>query len=475
MRVLFVEPPKDFWFIMGEYLPPPLGILQLAAYLESKNKNVEIEVLDCQAKQLGWKELEKYIESFQPDVVAPNALATCNAYTVVRTLELAKKVNPDILTIAGGQHFTATAQESLEKYPEIDVIIRGEGEQTFVELVQALGEKSSFSRVNGISFRHKGKILHNPPRPLIKNLDDLPFPGYRFVEDVVKKYHFKMMAGSKAGYALIEGSRGCPHRCTFCSQWKHWAGIWRGKSPKRIADEMEFCYQNYGIRFLWLTDDNFGLGKNTSSLCDEIVKRGIADDVMWFMQVRSDDIIKHQDVLNKMRKAGNRWVLVGVESHSSTTLNAFRKRIRPEDTKTAMKLLKKNGIFAQATLIIGERKDTAESIADLREFVNDVNPDLAIFMILTPFPGTELYETAKRNGWIEDNNWANYDMVHAIMPTETLSREEVQEELYKCYRNYYGSLGRRFKGLFSKNKLKRKTYRYLASQGLLRELKNLFR
>jgi len=238
---------------------------------------------------------------------------------------------------------------------------------------------------------------------------------------------------------------------------------------------MEFCYQNYGIRFLWLTDDNFGLGKHASNLCDEIVKRGIADDILWFMQVRSDDIIKHQDILPKMRKAGNRWVLVGVESHSSTTLDAFKKRIRPKDTKTAMKLLKKNDIFAQATLIIGERKDTAESIADLREFVNDVDPDLAIFMILTPFPGTELYETAKRNGWIEDNNWANYDMVHAIMPTETLTRKEVQEELYKCYRNYYGSLGRRFKGLFSKNKLKRKTYRYLANQGLLRELKNLFR
>jgi len=475
MRVLFVEPPKDAWFVMGEYLPPPLGILQLAAYLESKNKNIEIEVLDCQAKQMDWKELEKYIESFQPDVVAPSSLATCNAYTVVRTLELAKKVNPNILTVAGGQHFSTTARESLETYPEIDVVVRGEGEQTFVELVQALGGKSSFSRINGISFRHRGKIRHNPPRSLIKNLDDLPFPGYHFVEDIVHKYHFKMMVGPKAGYALIEGSRGCPHRCTFCSQWKHWGKTWRSKSPKRIADEMEFCYQNYGIRFLWLTDDNFGLGKRANDLCDEIIQRGISDDIMWFMQVRCDDIIKYRDILPKMRKAGNRWFLVGLESHSSTTLAAFNKGIRPEDAKKSIKLLKKSGIFAQATLIIGERKDTAESIADLREFVSDVDPDLAIFMILTPFPGTELYETANRNGWIEDNNWANYDMAHAVMPTETLTRKEVQEELYKCYRSYYGSLGRRFKGLFSKNELKRRTYRYLASQGLLRELRNLFR
>ena len=474
MKVLFVEPPKDIWFVMGEYLPPPLGILQLAAYLENKNKNVEIEVLDCQAKQLGWKELEKHIESFQPDIVAPSGFATCNAYTVVRTLELAKKVNPNTLTVAGGQHFTATAHESLKTCPEIDVIVRGEGEQTFVELVRALSEKSSFSRIEGISFKHGRKILHNPSRPLIKNLDDLPFPGYHFVEDLLHKYHFRMMAGSKAGYALIEGSRGCPHRCTFCSQWKHWRGTWRIKSPKRIADEMEFCHQNYGIQFLWLTDDNFGLGKNASNLCDEIVKRGIADDVMWFMQVRSDDVVKNQNLLRKMRRAGNRWMLVGVESHSSTTLNTFRKGTHPKHAKSAMKLLKENDIFAQATLIIGERKDTAKSIADLREFVNDIDPDLPIFMILTPFPGTELYETANRNGWIEDHNWANYDMVHAIMPTKTLTRKEVQEELYRCYRDFYGSLGRRFKGLFSWNKLKRKTYRYLASQGLLRQLRSLF-
>ena len=109
IRVLFVEPPKDYWFVMGEYLPPPYGILQLAAYLESKDKDVEIEVLDCQAQQLDWKGLEKRIESFNPHIVASSALATCNTYVAVRALESAKKVNPDVLTVAGGQHFTVTA------------------------------------------------------------------------------------------------------------------------------------------------------------------------------------------------------------------------------------------------------------------------------------------------------------------------------------------------------------------------------
>jgi len=473
MKVLFVEPPKEFWFIMGEYLPPPLGILQLAAFLEDRIKDVEIEVLDCQAKQLDWRGLEKRIESFDPDVAASSGLATCNTYTVVRTLEAAKKVKPDVLTVTGGQHFTVMAQESLETYPEIDVIVRGEGEETLVELVQAFSEKKSFSCIKGISFRHDGEIRHNPPRPLIRNMDDLPFPGYHFVEDTIHKYHFKMMAGSKTRYAIIEGSRGCPHRCKFCTQWKHWLGRWRSKSAKRIADEMEFCLQNYGSKFLWLTDDNFGLGRRADDLCDEILRRGLSDNIMWFVQARCDDIVKHKDLLPKMRKAGNYWLLLGVESHRESTLETFNKKYNPEDANRAVKLLKENGIFSQAMFIIGERKDSKESIASLREYANDLDPDLAIFMILTPFPGTEIFETAKRNGWIEDYNWANYDMVHAIMPTETLSREEVQEELYRCYRNFYGSWSRRLRGVFSANKLKRRTYRYMARQGLLQQIRSL--
>ena len=474
VKVLFVEPPKNYWFVMGEYLPPPYGILQLAAYLENKNKDVEIEVLDCNAKLLDWEGLEKYIESFDPDIVASSALATCNTYVAVRTLETAKKVKPDVLTVAGGQHFTVMAQESLETYPEIDVIVCGEGEQTLVELVRALAEKKSFSPVKGISFRHKGKIQHNPPRPLIENLDDLPFAGYHFVEDLVQEYHFTAMAGPKARYALVEGSRGCSHRCTFCTQWRHWEGKWRGKSPKRIADEFEYCYENYGSRFLWLTDDNFGLGKRAGDLCDELIRRGFSDDIMWFMQARCDDVVKHRDLLPKMRKSGLRWVLLGVESHNPSTLDAFKKKESPEDAKEAVKMLHENDIFAQAMFIIGERKDSAESIASLREFANDLDPDLAIFAILTPFPGTEVFEEAKRNGWIEDFNWAHYDMVHAIMPTETLSREEVQEELYRCYRSFFGSWSRRLQGLFSRKEIKRRVYWYMAAQNIVNQFRRLF-
>jgi anaerobic magnesium-protoporphyrin IX monomethyl ester cyclase len=471
VKILFVEPPKHFWFVMGEYLPPPLGILELAAYVESKIPDVEIEVLDCQASMLDWGGLEEYIKSSHPDIVTSSSLATCNTYTTVRALATAKKVAPSILTIAGGQHFTATADESLHTYPEVDAIVRGEGELTLVDLVNAAKNSRSFADIKGLSFQTNGRVFHNPDRPLIANLDELPMPAYHFVEDNIHKYHFTMMAGSNTIYALVEGSRGCPHRCTFCSQWKHWRGTWRSKSPKRIANEFEMLHRNYGAEFLWLTDDNFPLGPPARQLCDEIMSRGIAEDIMWFVQARCDDMVRHSDLLPKMRSAGNMWILTGAESGSEETLRRVKKGISPDQTGDAVRLMKKSGIFAQTTFVIGHRDETHKTLSDLREFISSIDPDLAIFMILTPFPGTDVYEEARKNGWIEDSNWANYDMVHPIMATETLSREELQEELVNCYRAFYGSWARRFHGIFSSNKLKRKTYRYMASQSVLAQLK----
>jgi anaerobic magnesium-protoporphyrin IX monomethyl ester cyclase len=236
---------------------------------------------------------------------------------------------------------------------------------------------------------------------------------------------------------------------------------------------MQHTYEHYGMKFQWLTDDNFGLGARAAGLCRELIDRRLSQDVMWFMQARSDDIQRHENLLPALREAGLRWILTGVESPSESTLRAFHKKIHPEDAKKAISQLKRNDIFSQAMFIIGERHDSAESIARLRSFADEIDPDLAIFSVLTPFPGTPLYEEALSNGWIEDRNWAHYDMIHATMPTEHLSRVQVQEEFYKCYRSFYGSFSRRFKGMFSPNSLKRQTYRHLAGQGLMKNLKDL--
>ena len=473
MRVLFVEPPKDVWFIMGDYLPPPYGIIQLAAYLEREIEGIEIEVLDCNAEGVYWDDLERRIAAYGPDVVASSSLATCNAYAVARTLETAKRVDPEILTVTGGQHFTATARESLEAYPEIDVIVRGEGELTLTELVERHGDGAPLREVRGISLRSGGEVVSTPPRPLIEDLDSLPYPGYHFVEHLVDRYHFVAMTGQNVPYALIEGSRGCSHRCTFCTQWCHWSGRWRTKSPSRIADEMRHCYERYGSRFIWLTDDNFGFGERAEGLADSLLGHGL-DELMWFTQARCDDVVRNRDLLPRLRESGLCWVLLGVEGATESKLESYGKDISLEDAEGAVRLLQENDIFAQAMFIIGERGDTRESIGHLREYANRLDPDFVIFAILTPFPGTGLFEEATEKGWIEDSNWSHYDMVHAIMPTETLSTREVQEEIYRCYRSFYGSWGRRLRGVLSRNSLKRRVYWHMTRKGIIRELRSLF-
>ncbi len=473
LKVMFVEPPKDIWFVMGEYLPPPYGIIQLAAYLERENNNVQLEILDCNAEKVDWKKMEEHMADSNPDIVACASLATCNTYAVAKTLETAKRMAPKTLTVTGGQHFTATAQDSLQLHPEIDVIIRNEGEQTLAELVGACQQGERLENVAGISFRNGGEVVHNPSRALIANLDDLPFPGYHLVKDNMLKYHFSVMAGKRAPYALIEGARGCNHQCTFCTQWRHWQGCWRLKSAKRVADEMAYCNREFGSEMIWLTDDNFGTGQRPEEIAEEIIAKKVPD-VTWFVQARCDDINRNKDVLPRLAKSGLSWVLLGVENSDPNTLDYFKKGITPQDAKTAVKLLRNNGIFAHAMVIIGNRKETYQSVRQLREFVNDLDPDFIMFGILTPFPGTEVYAEAERNGWIEDRNWNHYDMIHAIMPTETLSTHQVQEELYGCYRDFYGSWSRRLGGFFSGNPMKRRTYWHMAMSGVLDKVKSLF-
>jgi anaerobic magnesium-protoporphyrin IX monomethyl ester cyclase len=165
--------------------------------------------------------------------------------------------------------------------------------------------------------------------------------------------------------------------------------------------------------------------------------------------------------------------MMGVESPKETTLKSFRKGIVAEQATRSVGLLRENGIFSHAMFVIGDRKDTRDSIAELKEFANGLDPDFAIFTALTPFPGTEIHEEAERKGWIEDFNLSHYDMAHAIMPTEALSRMEVQEELYDCYRSFYGSWTRRLGGVFSSNKLKSRLYRHMMGQGVIWQFKNL--
>ena len=471
-KILFIEPPRQYWFVMGEYLPPPTTLLILAAYIEKKIPEIKINILDCQAEQKNWQGLEKYIESTQPSMILTSGF-TCNAYSCARTAEIAKKVNPNIITVVGGIHFTSIPEESLQDFPEIDYIIRGEGEHTIIDLIKSLNNGKKIQNIRGISYRHKEKIIHTPSRPLIKNLDELPYPAYHLIEDYIKRYHFSMMAGRNTQYMILEGARGCDHRCSFCTQWKHWGGRWRSKSVKRIADEIEHLNETYGGVFLWLTDDHFNIHLRGKKLYEELKHRKCKEDIMLFLQARTDDVAKHPDLVKKLREIGTYWIMCGVETNAEAMLKEYKKQTKNEDAYKTMKLLRENDVFSHAMFVIGSRKDTHESIKQLRQFSVDIEPDFSIYTALTPFPGTIYYETAKKNGWIHDTNYSNYDMAHAIMPTETLTRKEVQQELWRCYQTFYGSYLRNIAGILSKNKLKRTLYRHMAGQHVLSKFRRL--
>jgi len=457
---------------MGEYCPPPTTLLILAAYVERELPDIEIEVLDCQAERMNWNGLTKYIESSDPSMVLTSGF-TCNTYSCVRTSETAKQVNEDITTVVGGIHFSSVPEESLVNFPEIDYIIRGEGEQTLVDLIKTLNNGKKIDEVKGISFRHKEKIIHTPSRPFINNLDSLPYPAYHLIEDYIKHYHFSMMAGRNTRYMVLEGARGCEYKCSFCTQWNHWGGMWRTKSIKRIADEIEYLNERFGGVFLWFTDDHTKLKVRGKKLHDELKHRKCKDDVMLFFQARTDDVARYPDVIKKLREVGTYWIMCGVESHSKEVLEEFKKGTKTPDAYQAMKILNENDVFSHAMFVIGSRRDNHESIEQLRQFSSDIGPDFAIYTALTPFPGTIYFENAKKNGWIKDFNYSNYDMAHAIMPTETLTRKEVQQELWECYRHFYGSYRKNIANIFSSKKLKRTLYRHMAGQHVLAKFRRL--
>jgi anaerobic magnesium-protoporphyrin IX monomethyl ester cyclase len=215
------------------------------------------------------------------------------------------------------------------------------------------------------------------------------------------------------------------------------------------------------------------LSQRGKQLYEELRKKQCKDDIMLFFQARTDDIAHNPTLIGNLREVGTYWILCGVETDSQQMLQEYKKGISSQDAYQAIKIMTQNDVFSQAMFVIGARNDTHDSIERLRQYSLDLAPDIAIYTALTPFPGTVYYEAAKKNGWIKDANYAHYDMAHAIMDTETLTRKEVQEELWRCYRAFYGSIPKNIAGVFAKNKLKRILYRHMAGQFVLEKFRRL--
>jgi len=446
MKVLLVDPPKKKWKLLGDTIMPPIGLTYLAAYL--RKHEIEVSILDCIASEIKWEKLREIIEQKQPDVIGVGT-PTCYVNEAIKTVKLAKEVNQNIITVLGGPHFTFTAEETLIKYPEVDYIVIGEGEITLFELVKAIETKKETNRIKGLAFRKENTVYKTPPRPLICNLDTLPLPAW----DLLPMDKYRLVAWGNKVFMLIS-SRGCTFKCKFCSEREFWGGIWRPHSAQRIVNEMEHLYKRYGKNIIWFGDDTFNISrKRNIEFCNEIIERNL--NVYWGFEGRADLILRDKDLIGKMKEAGLFWVLIGVEAASDEELKRYGKNITIKQVKEAFKLLRDYDIVTQAMFIIGERKDTKESIFRKVELAKELNADFAIFTPLTPLPGTQLYEEAKKQGWLEVKDYSKYDFTHAVMSTETLTVEEVNKLVVECYKKFYLRPLKIIRGIFSRNKFRR--------------------
>lgn len=455
MKVLLIDPPYKVWELMGDCCAPPLGLAYIAAVLEQND--IPVELIHCNGMDVTWKDLPGIIKRASPDIVGTGAMTPMFS-DAVKTATMAKEVDPGITTVVGGSHVTFTYEETLQCTPAIDIVVKGEGEETIVDLVHCLETDSNLKTVKGIAYRNNGNIVATERRPPV-DVNSLPLPAYHLLP--MKKYHFEFLEE----FSTMLTSRGCPFSCTFCSEWDFWGTPWRPRNPESVVEELEIVNRKYKRKSVWFGDDCFNVDYNhIKGICEHILERDL--DVQWFYQGRADFLIKHKDLLPLMRKTGNIMAQIGVEASTDKELTTLNKKITVDQIKEAVALMKENDIVSQGLIIVGTFDDTAESILHKINYMKSIKADFPIFTMFTPFPGSKVYEQAKEQGLIEDDNFDHFDMAYTVMPTKNMSRAELFKWYGECHREHYSDPIQILIGLLSKNKFKRAIWRHMFWYGL---------
>ena len=469
IKLLLIRPPAHLWPILNESdnFLMPLGLPSLSAYLKRESKWISVNIIDCLPLKIGYKSLQKMIAEQKPDVIGVGD-GLPYVYEATRTLKIAKQINPDIITIAGGHFFSHMAEYSLKNHPEIDFIIKYEGEETLKELLNALRDGTDLNNIRSIAFRRDDKIIETAIRPLIDNLDLLPMPDYEAMP--IDKYSPFGKLWPKA--ITIQGSRGCPLNCNFCS----WAAQesehaltggktttiprLRAKSVDRVIDEIELLYEKHNIRYLFWVDGTWNFNSAwIDKLCDEILKRKYK--LGWWAFVRADLLIEQEKkgILEKMVRAGFRHTLIGGERPLEKEMKLIGKNLKGDELFHASHILKNKypKVFRQATFVTGIRTETAESMENLGKYTRDSELDFAAFHPIMPYPGTPLWQKANEEGWIEERDFSKYDMFNPVMPSEYLSRAEIAHFTQKLYLDFIKKRPLKYiAGLFSIHAIRRK-------------------
>lgn len=431
MKILFVFPPmlpeERYGKLAGagSYLPP-LGLLYLATVLKDK---YEVKIIDGGSLDITVEDVVKEIEQWKPDIVGVSTL-TSAFYRAIFLCKLVKKINPKITTILGGPHPSACPEESI-KDENVDIVVVGEGEKTLEELVEKIKAGEDISSVNGIYYKKDGHVMFTQPRGRIINLDtELPFPDRDLVNmDLYKPsvLHYKNVPV----FSVMCG-RGCPYRCTFCNCAKVFRGKVTIRTPENVISEIKFLIEKYGAKEIMLWDDTFGIFKNwTLKFCDMIKPLKIT----WSVWMRVN--LANKEVLKKMSESGCWHISYGVESGNQKVLDTIKKGFTIQQVKDAFKWTHEVGMEARGTFIFGLPNDTWETMMDTINIAIEINADYAQFQLLTPYPATELWDTAKEYGDFLITDLSKYTIWFPVFVPRGLTKEKLEEAHKLAYRKFY--------------------------------------
>lgn len=411
---------------------PPLNLMYLAAALE--NASMSVKIIDDDLYHLGFEKVANLASKIDPTVVGVTA-TTATIKNALNYVKHVKKVLPNVLTVIGGPHPTFVPVETLKSEDSLDVVVMGEGEETLTEIAEEYKNKElkNFPEIKGIAYRDNGKINTTPPRPLIKNLDDLPFPARHLIP-------FDEYKTSKNQAGGMITSRGCVFSCNYCSSSLIMGKKFRSRSPSNVVDEMEELVDKYGVRDIAFLDDIFMLNKRRAmKIADEIKNRNI--DLSFVTSSRVDTV--NRELLECLKDAGMSTLYCGVESGSQRVLDLMGKGITLKQAEDAMKVTKKCGINVMGSFIIGYPGETAKEMDQTIDFSIKLDPDYSQFSILTPFPGTPVFYELKQKELLDTEDWSKYTVLDSVIKYEKLglSRQLVERKLAKAYLKFYARPG----------------------------------
>jgi len=423
-RVTLVNPP----YPIGSHQHPPfmpLGLGYLGAVLYKNH--FEVNVIDCQAQKVSHKQFREEISKVQPDIVGITS-TTLTYKSALQIAKIAKEVWPNCIIAIGGPHVTFWDDNALQEAPALDIVVRGEGENTMLELAQRVENHQPFYDLAGTTCRKGTEIIKNPNRPYLENLDSLPFPALHLWQHTenLRKY-------GTIPYPVMT-SRGCVYWCNFCTAVRMFGRRYRMRSPKNVVDELEFLHKNYYANQFTFYDDSFTVDQvRTAEICDEIRRRGL--NIKWDCETRVDMVSK--ELLVKMREAGCIAVWFGVESGSKKVLNSMGKGFSLAQTRRAFKWAKEAGLMTVAGVILGFPGETKESAWETIRFVKELNPNDVGFYIATPYPGTPMYEEVKANGSLKITDFDKYDMATPTFDIPNMTMQELTQIREQAFQSFY--------------------------------------